>query len=110
MINSNYLQNWFKGGNTFALYEDCNSSFRELALAKKRNDINSMLFWEKSIQVKTEVTNIIFKWFYIRENKINTQDDFDDFMNCCKRLIEIKFKSKWADICTGAYTKKIITK
>jgi hypothetical protein len=104
-IYSPDLLNQWISGTIFDLYSNCNSKFRELRLAKERNDRESVIYWEKRIEQCSYLKNLLFKWFYIRENQIETETDFNNFMELFKRLAEIKTKKTWFELATEGPNK-----
>ena len=94
------LDKWICG-SMLDLYSNCNSKFRELNYATKRNDSEGINFWTKRIDLLTETNTLLFKWFHLREDNIKNENDFNNFMNIFKRYAEIKTSTTWFEICTG---------
>lgn len=99
----------YVSGTTFDIYCNCNSKFRELQNAKKRNDSNSVKFWEAHIKHISEITNLLYKWFYSKEHKIRTENDFKTFIESFKRYCQIKYKTTWFNLITGKFTNESLT-
>jgi hypothetical protein len=95
-----FLNSWLSG-STFDLYSNCNSKFRELKHAKNRNDKDSIKFWSNRIDLISRVHNLLFQWFYLKEDQIKTKDDFTDFMKVFKRYAAMQTRTTWCEICTG---------
>lgn len=94
------LDKWLCG-SMLDLQSNCNSKYRELALAKKRNDLSSVKFWSKRINLLTEVQNLLFIWFYEKENTITNENEFKKFIETFKRYTQITTGVSWYEIATG---------
>ena len=92
------LQKWLSG-SFLELHSNCNSKFRELSHAIKRNDKQSIEYWNNRIELLTRIKTLLFKCFYIKKHKIKSKEDFNNFMEIFQRLATIKTKKSWLVLC-----------
>ena len=89
----------YLSGSCFDIYSNCNSKFRSLEYGRTTKDKEKQNFWIERIKLISEVTNMLFAIFYIKERSIKSEADFNNVIKLFKRFAMMKTGRSWENIC-----------
>lgn len=101
-------EDYFREQNSGAstnIYRNSNSPFREREHAIKRQDNDSVLYWETNIALNKELQYLLNKMFWEWKDKIHSKEDYwNKFHKAFEQEVEEKYgkgKYSYKDIITG---------